>query len=70
MNPEHKDLPNLTNKLSDLRNEMSGMEQAVVKEDAAIGDFRRQTAKSAMSHKVSSSQRVFLLSVSNARRSR
>lgn len=53
MSPEHKDLATWTQKLSDLRNEMLGMENSVVNEEAAIGDYRRQTARSAVSHQVS-----------------
>lgn len=52
MSPEHKDLATWTQKLSDLRNEMVGMENAVINEEAAIGDYRRQTARSAVSHQV------------------
>lgn len=52
MNPEHKDLATLTQKLSDLRSEMVSMDNAVISEDAAIGDYRRQTARSAVAHQV------------------
>lgn len=52
MSPEHKDLATWTQKLSDLRNEMVGMENSVFNEEAAIGDYRRQTARSAVSHQL------------------
>lgn len=52
MSPEHKDLATWTQKLSDLRHEMIGMENSVINEEAAIGDYRRQTARSAVSHQV------------------
>lgn len=57
MNPENKDLPNLTQKLHDLKSEMVGMEHSVINEDAAIADHRRHTARSAMAHKVNGLQR-------------
>lgn len=53
LNPEHKDIPNLTNKLMELRNEMAGLEHSVTIEDAAITDYRRQRARAAMAYKVS-----------------
>jgi DNA repair ATPase RecN len=53
MSPEHKDLATLSQKLADLRNEMVGMEHSVMNEEAAIGDNRRQTARSAVTHQVS-----------------
>ena len=59
MNPENKDLPNLTQKLYDLKNEMVGMEHAVINEDAALGDHRRHTARSATAHKVRRHSRAY-----------
>lgn len=53
MSPEHKDLATWTQKLSELRNEMVGMDNSVINEEAAIGDYRRQTARSAVAHQVS-----------------
>lgn len=64
MNPEHKDLPGLKIKLAELMNEMEGMDRTVVNEDAALADFRRQTARTAVSHKVrlsTSNERATLL---------
>lgn len=58
MSPEHKDLGTWTQKLSDLRKEMLNMESSVMHEDAAIGDYRRQTARSAVSHQVSNLIRI------------
>lgn len=53
MNPESKDLQSVSSKLSELKSEMIGMEHSVQNEEAAIGDYRRQCARSAVMHKVS-----------------
>lgn len=61
MNPEHKDLPTWQQKLSDLQHEMIGMENSVINEEAAIGDYRRQSARSAVAHQVSFSRNGFII---------
>jgi DNA repair ATPase RecN len=52
MSPENKELANTQNRLMELRNEMSGMEYAVMNEESALSDHRRQTARAAVNHKV------------------
>lgn len=53
MSPENKDLANVSNRLAELKAEMVGMENAVVNDEAAVGDFRRQQSRAALLHKVS-----------------
>lgn len=48
MGPENKELMKTTALLKELRGEMEGLRVEVQAEEAAIGDFKRRTAKEAM----------------------
>ncbi|KAK4047545.1 hypothetical protein OIV83_005332 [Microbotryomycetes sp. JL201] len=49
MKEENKDLPAAMQRLSEMRQEMAGLEHAVLNEEAALGDKKRQVTKIAMS---------------------
>ncbi|KAH8921728.1 hypothetical protein BT69DRAFT_300916 [Atractiella rhizophila] len=52
MNPEHKDAPGLHVKLRETRSELSGLDFAVMNEEARLGDFKRDTTREAMGLKL------------------
>ncbi|KAM0788075.1 hypothetical protein ACM66B_001246 [Microbotryomycetes sp. NB124-2] len=49
MKEENKDLPAAMQRLSEMRQEMAGLEHAVLNEEASLGDKKRQVTKIAMS---------------------
>ncbi|KAN0064855.1 hypothetical protein ACQY0O_001912 [Thecaphora frezii] len=48
MGPENKELMKVTTQLREMRNEMEALRIEVMEEEAAIGDFKRRTAKEAL----------------------
>ncbi|SPO30494.1 related to LSP1 - primary component of eisosomes [Ustilago trichophora] len=48
MGPENKELMKVTAQLKEMRGEMEGLHIEVINEEAAIGDFKRRTAREAL----------------------
>ena len=48
MGPENKELMKVTTQLKEMRNEMESLRIELMQEEAAIGDFKRRTAKEAL----------------------
>lgn len=52
MKEENKDLPAARERLNELRQEMVGLENSVINEETKLGDYKRSTAREALSLKV------------------
>ncbi|SCV71200.1 BQ2448_2788 [Microbotryum intermedium] len=52
MKEENKDLPASIHRLSEMRNEMIGLEHSVLNEESKLGDFKRSIVREAMSLKL------------------